>query len=398
MFDGITKTFAGWYDNEALEGSPFDFSGSMPALEAVKQSGDKSTLVLYAKWKTAEFTVTFDLDGGTIDESISIEPETVEAGGTVTQPAGTMKKDGYRFGGWETPDGRLFSFDTEITKDTALKAIWHAEGEEDIRISYDAGDKGDFTAVDPRRYHRNAEARVIGIPKVKTEYRNAGWYFRGWKVGNTDTLVSKGTFVVIDPEAVRGSGKVLRLTAVYEKRETETFVTYNSNLPDGSSESFTDEQLAINGNYEVRSFESTGMTGAGEGYEFVCWRNDSEHRFMAGETAAAGSDGEQLYAVWKVKEIVPDDPEPDPDPKPEPKPEPEPDKPSDGKKSDVLGDFEDESDNGGADIRTSDSGSSTGLGNVITGDRSQLMTLYVIFMTASTILIILLGRKREDEE
>ena len=199
-FDGITKTFAGWYDNELLDGSPFSFSSTMPALEAVKQTGDKSTLALYAKWVTDEHTVTFDLNGGTISGAGSIEPEIVEAGNTATQPAGDMKKDGFTFGGWATADGSLFHFDTIITADTDLTAVWHADTNEDIMIVYSSGDMSDSVFTDDRMYHRNAEAVVKGVPEVKDEYRNQGYYFKGWKVGNSDTLVSRGTFVVIEPE------------------------------------------------------------------------------------------------------------------------------------------------------------------------------------------------------
>ena len=403
-FDGITKTFAGWYDNELLDGSPFSFSSTMPALEAVKQTGDKSTLALYAKWVTDEHTVTFDLNGGTINGTGSIEPEIVEAGQTVTQPAGKLEKDGFTFGGWETKDGSLFHFDTIITADTDLTAVWYADSKEDISIVYDSGEMSGSEFTDDRKYHRNAEAVVRGVPEVKDEYRNQGYYFKGWQVGNSDTLVSSGTFVVIDPGLKtglkltrNGIEKTLTLTAVYEKKDNTATVTYNSNLPDGTNETFMDE-AELNKDYEIRSYAATGMTDAGDKYEFIGWKNGSEHSFNVGKTAAVGKGGEELYAVWAEKifhdESDPD-PEPEPDPQPEPKPGPGPDKPA----APVNIDKKDET--GNDVIRTADTGSgkSNNTGSPKTGDSSESMFLYIELLSLAVIsLIMMLTGRRESGE
>lgn len=425
-FDGITKTFAGWYDNELLDGSPFSFSSTMPALEAVKQTGDKSTLALYAKWVTDEHTVTFDLNGGTIGGASSIEPEIVEAGQTVTQPAGELEKVGFTFGGWETRDGSLFHFDTKITADTDLTAIWHADSNVDIGVVYDAGDKGVFTGKDTKKYHRNAEAVVKGVPEVKDEYRNQGYYFKGWKVGNSDTLVSRGTFVVIEPEQTKSvTEKTLTLKAVYEKKDNTATVTYNSNLPDGTNDSFTDT-AELNGNYEMLTYAATGMTDAGDKYEFIGWNNGSEHSLKPGEKAAIGKGGEELYAVWAEKifhdEEDPDpEPEPDPDPQPEPKPEPDPDptpepqpvpapepkpipapvpKPAPVPDNPVVpANIDKKEEPADSVIRTADAGSgkTDNNGSPKTGDSNSSMFLYIEILSLAVIsLIMMLTGRRES--
>ena len=418
--------FAGWYDNELLDGSPFSFSSTMPALEAVKQTGDKSTLALYAKWVTDEHTVTFDLNGGTIkyatddndNYATAIEPEIVEAGQTATQPAGKLEKDGFTFGGWEIKDGSLFHFDTIITADTDLKAVWNATGTEDIRIEYDAGDKGVFTGKDTKKYHRNAEAVVKGVPEVKDEYRNQGYYFKGWQVGNSNTLVSRGTFVVLEPEQTKSvTEKTLTLKAVYEKKDNTATVTYNSNLPAGTNDSFTDT-AELNGNYEMLTYAATGMTDAGDKYEFIGWKNGSEHSLKPGEKAAIGKGGEELYAVWAEKifhdENDPDpdpepDPEPEPDPQPEPKPEPSPEpkpipvpepKPAPVPDNPVVpANIDKKEEPADSVIRTADAGSgkTDNNGSPKTGDSNSSMFLYIEILSLAIIsLIMMLTGRRES--
>lgn len=401
VFEGITKTFAGWYDNELLDGEAFSFSSTMPALEAVKQTGDKSTLALYAKWVTDEHTVTFDLNGGTINGASAIEPEIVEAGKTATQPSGELKKEGFNFGGWETKDGSLFHFDTAITADTDLTAVWHADSKEDIKIVYNSGEMSGSEFTDDRKYHRNAEAVVKGVPEVKDEYRNQGYYFKGWQVGNSGTLVSRGTFVVIDPEQTLTKNetvKTLTLTAVYEKKDNTATVTYNSNLPDGTNETFT-ETKELNGNYEMLSYAETGMKAADEKYEFIGWKNGSEHSFKPGEKAAVGKGGEELYAVWAEKIFHDEndpDPEPGPDPQPEPKPAPGPDKPA----VPVTIDKKDET---GNDVtRTADTGSrrSNNNGSPNTGDRNSSMFLYIEILSLAVISLVMMltGRSESGDD
>src|SRR5690554_3610768 len=66
---------------------------------------------------TESFTVTFDTDGGGV-----IDPITVVKGEMLTRPKEPTKA-GYKFIEWHL-DGLSFDFNTEITQDIKLVAIW----------------------------------------------------------------------------------------------------------------------------------------------------------------------------------------------------------------------------------------------------------------------------------
>src|SRR5690554_6737560 len=67
-----------------------------------------------------EYTVTFDTDGGS-----EISAAVVEEGETVTEPEAPTK-EGHTFVEWQL-DGETFDFDTSISKDITLVAIWEED-------------------------------------------------------------------------------------------------------------------------------------------------------------------------------------------------------------------------------------------------------------------------------
>lgn len=84
--NGQTWYFAGWYDNEALAGEPYSFSGkTMPAHD----------LILYASWTTKTYTVTFDYNDGT---GHTTQIDNVPYGSTVAEPE-EPTREGYLFAG-----------------------------------------------------------------------------------------------------------------------------------------------------------------------------------------------------------------------------------------------------------------------------------------------------------
>ncbi|MDE7181676.1 MAG: InlB B-repeat-containing protein [Clostridia bacterium] len=99
--------FGGWTYN----GSAYDFDTTV--------SGD---ITLKATWNKASYAVSWNLDGGTWGGATL--PATVQAGGKVTRPQGVPTKANKVFGGWATPDGKLYDFNTAVTGDLTLKAVW----------------------------------------------------------------------------------------------------------------------------------------------------------------------------------------------------------------------------------------------------------------------------------
>ena len=77
-------TFKGWYDNEALAGSPVTAIGDT-------ETGNKE---YWAKWEINQYTVTVKPENGEADITI-----TQDYGTPITAP--TLTRDGYQFNGWD---------------------------------------------------------------------------------------------------------------------------------------------------------------------------------------------------------------------------------------------------------------------------------------------------------
>ena len=107
-------TFEGWY---TANGTAYDFTTPVT-----------SNLRLYAHWSAtpeplSAHVVTFDSAGGS-----AVNVQTVEYGGTATQPAAPTL-EGYAFEGWFLENGDAYNFTTPVTSDITLYAHWSASGQ-----------------------------------------------------------------------------------------------------------------------------------------------------------------------------------------------------------------------------------------------------------------------------
>ena len=102
--------FGGWFtDNKTFE-HQWDFNNPVT-----------QDTILYAKWDTIKFIVTFNSNGGS-----AVNPTTVNCGDTVAKP-NTPKLKCYYFSGWFT-DNKTFknqwNFKNPVTQNTTLYAKW----------------------------------------------------------------------------------------------------------------------------------------------------------------------------------------------------------------------------------------------------------------------------------
>lgn len=106
-------TFAGWY-TDANCTMAYDFNTIVT-----------KDFTLYAKWElieTSNCVVKFDTQGGSV-----VESQIVGKGAKANMPEEPVRV-GYIFEGWYC-DGELFDFDTEITADITLTAVWTKIGQ-----------------------------------------------------------------------------------------------------------------------------------------------------------------------------------------------------------------------------------------------------------------------------
>ena len=143
--------FLGWYVGE----EKYDFNSKVT-----------KDIILTAKYKLDEITITYDLDGGTGNTK-----ETILRNTTVSIPE-PPKKDGYKFVKW-TLDDKDFSFTTKINKDITIKAIW--EEIEYITITFDTDEGESIEPIIIEKY-----SKLNNLPVAIKE----GYIFKEWQLNN----------------------------------------------------------------------------------------------------------------------------------------------------------------------------------------------------------------------
>ncbi|MDN0033327.1 InlB B-repeat-containing protein, partial [Oscillibacter valericigenes] len=273
--NGETLYFAGWYDNEACAGDAFSFSGkTMPA----------KNLLLYAKWTSKTFTVTFDANGGTAVAAM----ETVPFGSTIDEEDTVTTRNGYTFGGW-TLDGKPFSFGTPVTKDLALKAVWlNSEG---YSVTYSAGE-GSGSVTDSGKYAEGTQAQVSSAASLTAP---TGKVFVGW-ADASGNVYYPGSLVTVPKNGVT-------LTAQWADVNKTASLTYDPNggTHTGNHEDLTVTSITNNGTVTLASPASLGITH--DGYKFDGWNTQKDgngESFAAGAVVRVDNIGNNvLYAQWK---------------------------------------------------------------------------------------------------
>ena len=272
---GQTLYFAGWYDNEACAGDAYSFTGkTMPA----------GNLLLYAKWTTETFTVTFDANGGSAVATM----EHVPYGTTLDKSETGTTRNGYTFGGWTLEDGKPFSFATQVTRHMALRAVWiNGEG---YSVTYDAnGAYGSVT--DSGVYAEGTQAQILSAAGLTAP---DGKVFVGW-TDASGNVYYPGGLITVPKDG-------MTLTAQWAERAPATKLVYNAN---GGSGSCAPVNLLNN-----ETITLIGNPFTYDGHDFLGWSTDSnatQAEFNAGaevgvDTLAPAVNGvNTLYAIWSVK-------------------------------------------------------------------------------------------------
>lgn len=114
-----------------------------------------------------KYTVTFDSDGGN-----SIENQTVQKGEKAARPSDPVR-EGYIFKGWNLEDTG-YSFDTEVTEDITLKAVWEevVPEKKEFTITFDSAEG---STVSNQLVTEN-EKGVKPEDPTKEGYHFLGWY------------------------------------------------------------------------------------------------------------------------------------------------------------------------------------------------------------------------------
>lgn len=213
------KTFEGWYTQET-DGAKVD-TFTFP---------NTGSITYYAHWKDAEYTVTFNYNGGKEDEATS-SAVTVTHGQTVTAvPEPTLS--GSTLQGWQnlTTGETMTAEDimkAEVTADVIYNAVWSGNSYTVTFSNYD-GDPNSKATVTV------TEGAAPVAPVVKAP---EGQVFLHWKDNASDNTYTAEALTKLHVKAD------MDFTAVFgEDSYTITFITSNGSFEDGDTETTITKQ------------------------------------------------------------------------------------------------------------------------------------------------------------
>ena len=208
---------------------------------------------------TANYTVTFDTDGGS-----EVASQTVPYGGQAAAPA-VPAKPGYTFAGWYL-DGKAYDFDAPVTENLTLTANWTVNR---YTITFDT-DGGSAIAPITQDY-----GTAVTAPADPTR---TGYTFAGWTPEIPATMPAEDL-------TIKANWTVNTYTIPYD---------LDGGTAEGNPASYTVESGAI-----------TLAEPAKPGYTFTGWSGtDLEGADNLDVTIPAGSTGDRSYtAHWQVNTV-----------------------------------------------------------------------------------------------
>lgn len=228
-------------------------------------ANNRGYLELYAKFEKNEYTVRFDSNGGT-----SVANKPVKYGEKVAKPSDPTRT-GYKFKYWAY-GGSEYNFDTKVTKDMTLRAVWTAD---EVKVTLNANGGGLVKGVN--------EVNTLDYNTVFTRPADPtrdGYKFLGWKLDN---------------KAYNFSDKVTKdIELVAEWEEIEYIVKLNVGK-DGQLAEGTKAENKVK--YNQKFGKPADPTTTNDKLEFEGWKlDDKEYDF----TQIVTKDIE-LVAEWKEK-------------------------------------------------------------------------------------------------
>ena len=225
----------------------------------------KKNITLQAVWSIKQITITFDTDGGN-----KIDPVTINYNELVTEPTKPTKEGiGVTFLEWRKDDETIkFDFNTPITSDITLKAIWS-----DKPIFTVTFDEGGTTPV--------FEEKVLEGDKVikPTDPTKEGHSFVEWRKDGETIAFDFNTLITND----------ITLKAVWSKHEFT--VTFNTD--GGTPVSSTEKVL-----YGEKVTKPTDPIKSG--YTFVEWQLEGQ---VFDFTTLIITGNITLKAIWSDKQV-----------------------------------------------------------------------------------------------
>ena len=260
-------TFLGWAASKTATSAQYQPGGSYTANAAV---------TLYAVWKTNDYTVSYDANGGTGAPAA----QTKTHGTALTLSSTKPTRTGYTFLGWaasKTATSAQYQPGGSYTANAAvtLYAVWKTN---DYTVSYDANG-GTGAPAAQTKTHGTA------LTLSSTKPTRTGYTFLGWAASKTATSAQ------YQPGGSYTANAAVTLYAVW--KENDYKVSYDANGGTGAPAAQTKTHgMAL-------TLSSTKPTRTG--YTFLGWaasKTATSAQYQPGGSYTANA-AVTLYAVWK---------------------------------------------------------------------------------------------------
>ncbi|RJP61813.1 MAG: hypothetical protein C4543_02940, partial [Ignavibacteriales bacterium] len=246
-------TFGGWYSDEGLT-TAFSFT-TMPAED----------IMLYAKWDLAQFTISFESNGGSLIDSI-----TQDYLSTVTSSENPTKQ-GYTFDGWFS-DNTLttsYNFTTMPSEDITVYAKWNPNLYEVTFVL------------------NNGETNVIETDYAGSELMTpnyVGYTFDGWYLDSGLLNIYPSVYFPTSSITLYAKWSIATYTISYE-------------LFDGVNNATNPKT------YTILTDNFIYQAPSKEGYTFVGWYNNDSFEGNSVTFQLQGTTGDiTLYAKWNINQ------------------------------------------------------------------------------------------------
>jgi len=247
-------TFGGWYTDVMLTDT-YDFNTVITA-----------NTTIYAKWEPLEYTVSFEVSGGS-----TVPSQSVENGKKASEPTPEPTKAGYTFAGWYTSStgNTPFIFDNAIIEDTIVYAKWNPVT---YTVSFDV-DGG--SAVPSQTIAHGEKATEPMLAPIK-----AGYTFGGWYTDKNHTQAFTFNSIITGDTTIYAKWEPLKYTVSFE-------------VGDGSA---VPNQSVAHGE---KANEPTPVPTK-TGYTFGGWYKDAGHT-QAYDFNSVITETMTIYAKWNAQ-------------------------------------------------------------------------------------------------
>jgi len=178
-------TFAGW---EMANGSTFS---GVTIVE--------SNMTVIANWaSSSQSIITFNLDGGNINQNTANQTRVLSNGRTISNTSGVSMpanptRQGFTFGGWELANGNEFSATTVVNSNVTVTAIWTSGNQATVTFNLAGGNIGGNSTNPTRTVTRNQSINNTTNVSMPNNPTRQGYTFTGWQMANGNAFTATTT-------------------------------------------------------------------------------------------------------------------------------------------------------------------------------------------------------------